>query len=524
MDIKNLNHLGIIAGIIDELGIVEKINQVLGVDKRENITAGQIVKAMILNGLGMVSQPLYLFPNFFKDKPLEHLLGEGITKEDLNDDKIGRVMDKMYEYGLTNLFLFITLEIVKKYQINTEDSHLDSTSINLDGKYEQPGENIIRITRGYSRDHRPDLKQFITNLICSNDGDIPLYLKTSSGNDKDSKMFGKIASEYKKQINFETRIVGDSALYTAENLSKMKGIEWITRVPFTVKLAKELARENLINKLKKSERKGYYFWEKEREHNGIKQRWLVIESQERKKSDLKKLAKKIEEEKIKINKEIGKWNRKNREDLSEFKIIVSQFISKIKYHKITEITYREEEKKIKKNGEKKLANVYKVSGKVEPELRTIESEKNQAGRFVLATNVLDKKELTSEEILTKYKEQQCSERGFRFLKDPLFFADSIFVKNVQRVETMAMIMGLCLLVYSIGQRQLRQNLVSEKGQVKNQVGKLINKPTLRWIFQIFQGIHYVIKTLKKEIFNLTEEQRHILSYFSPFCQKYYLLS
>ena len=123
MEIKNLNHLGIIAGVIDELEIVEKIKEILGVDKRENITAGQIVKAMILNGLGMGSQPLYLFSNFFKDKPGEHLLGEKVKKEDLNDDKIGRVMDKMYKYGLTNLFLLLSLEAVKKYQINTDDSH-----------------------------------------------------------------------------------------------------------------------------------------------------------------------------------------------------------------------------------------------------------------------------------------------------------------------------------------------------------------------------------------------------------------
>ena len=123
MEIKNLDHLGIIAGVIDELEIVAKIPEILGVDKRENITAGQIVKAMILNGLGMVSQPLYLFSNFFKDKPVKHLLGENVKKEDLNDDKIGRVMDKLHKYGLTNLFLLLALEAVKKYQINTDDSH-----------------------------------------------------------------------------------------------------------------------------------------------------------------------------------------------------------------------------------------------------------------------------------------------------------------------------------------------------------------------------------------------------------------
>jgi len=89
---------------------------------------------------------------------------------------------------------------------------------------------------------------------------------------------------------------------------------------------------------------------------------------------------------------------------------------------------------------------YKVKANLELEEEVIKLEKNRAGRFVLATNILDKNKLTSDALLKKYKEQQAAERGFAFLKDPLFFADSIFLKNPQRIETMAMLMGLCLLV------------------------------------------------------------------------------
>ena len=102
IEIKNLDHLGIVAGIIDEIGIVEKVNELLGTDSREKINCGEVVKAIILNGLGFVAQPLYLFSNFFKDKAVEHLLGTGVKAEELNDDKLGRVMDKLYKYGLNN--------------------------------------------------------------------------------------------------------------------------------------------------------------------------------------------------------------------------------------------------------------------------------------------------------------------------------------------------------------------------------------------------------------------------------------
>jgi transposase len=64
----------------------------------------------------------------------------------------------------------------------------------------------------------------------------------------------------------------------------------------------------------------------------------------------------------------------------------------------------------------------------------------------------------STDALREYKAQQGVERGFRFLKDPLFFADSIFLKSPKRIAALGMIMALCLLVYNLGQRQLRARL------------------------------------------------------------------
>ena len=125
IQIQAINHLGLIAGIIDDIGIEKIINEVVGSDDREIVTSGQIVKAIILNGLGFVSQPLYLFPQFFADKATEHLLGKGLEPKHLNDDKIGRVMDKLYEKDLSLIFLKIALVIVNKYQILTKFSNFN---------------------------------------------------------------------------------------------------------------------------------------------------------------------------------------------------------------------------------------------------------------------------------------------------------------------------------------------------------------------------------------------------------------
>lgn len=525
---KNLDHLGIIAGIIDEIEIVEKINEIFLIDSREKVNTGKVVKAIILNGLGFVSRPLYLFPQFFEDKAIEHLLGAGIKGEDLNDDKIGRVMDKLYKYGLTKIFLTIALEVTKKYGISTKYSHLDSTSLHLHGEYnsclnnlgqelEKNRENPIRITQGYSRDHRPDLKQCILDLIVSSDGDIPLFFRGASGNESDKAVFAQILVEYDKQIDFESIMVADSALYSESNLKLMSNIKWISRVPLSIKKAKNLVKAFTSKDLNKSEIQGYSYQEEIVSYGGIEQRWLLVESAERKKADLKKLTKNIQEELLKISKQLVKLEKEEFDQQCLAELKTKELESKLKYHKISALEITERLNKGQIVG-------YQVRGRLIENQELITKQQNSCGRFILATNILDKTEVEPLEILRIYKQQQSTERGFRFIKDPLFFADSLFVKNPQRVETMMMLMALSLLVYNLGQRQLRMSLKTQKATIKNQLNQPTKSPTLRWIFQCFQGIHFLMIQGVQRILNLTESRCQILQFLPRACQKYYLLS
>jgi transposase len=533
IEIKTINHLGIVAGIIDELQIVDIINEELGIDEQEIVNSGEIVKAILVNGLGFVSQPLYLFPKFFEDKATEHLLGNEIKPEHLNDYKIGRVMDKLYNYGLSKIFLLIALAATKKHHINLDFSHLDSSSFSVHGEYNQTqlSENKliqkkldeetepipITITHGYSRDHRPDLKQFILDLIVTGDGNIPVFIEAASGNQSDKKAFGQIAKNYKKQLKLNTTIVGDSALYSQENLGLLREIKWLTRVPLSIKEAKNLVNEVSSSELSKSEVPGYSMVEKTSNYGGILQRWLVVESEARAESDKKSLEKKITKENELIQKKVVKLFKKGFDNAIEAELSLSSIQSKLKYHLITEI-------EILENPIKNQNKTYQITGKIQINSTVIESEKNRAGRFIIATNRWDYELFTANEMLKKYKEQQNVERGFAFLKDPLFFADSIFLKSPKRIETMAMLMGLCLMVYSLGQREVRRHLFEAQTGIPNQLGKLTARPTLRWIFQCFQGIHCLIHQGTKQIVNLTQERLFTLKFLPLSCQKYYILS
>ncbi len=89
---------------------------------------------------------------------------------------------------------------------------------------------------------------------------------------------------------------------------------------------------------------------------------------------------------------------------------------------------------------------------------------------------------------------------------------------------MAMLMGLCLMVYSLGQREVRRQLNQAQTGIPNQLGKLTDRPTLRWIFQCFQGIHLLVYQGIKQVVNLREERLFTLQFFPLSCQKYYILS
>ena len=131
------------------------------------------------------------------------------------------------------------------------------------------------------------------------------------------------------------------------------------------------------------------------------------------------------------------------------------------------------------------------------------------------------------QILEEYKAQQGVERGFRFLKDPWFMVDSVFLKSPKRIEALMVVMTLCLLIYNVAQYRAREGLKSSGDTIPSQIGKQIQKPTLRWIFQIMEGIAVVKlwdKTgalLRKMVTQINELRRKIIRLFGDTALKIY---
>ena len=158
----------------------------------------------------------------------------------------------------------------------------------------------------------------------------------------------------------------------------------------------------------------------------------------------------------------------------------------------------------------------------------VEQEARRKACFIVATNVLDSALLSDQELVTTYKEQGSVERGFRFLKDPLFLASSVFLKKPERIVALGLIMVLCLLVYRLAEHRLRTHLAETEQTIPDQLNRPTARPTMRWVFQCFEGIellhiHSALGT-QSLVLRLQPMHRLVLALLGPPYEKIYKIS
>jgi len=339
-------------------------------------------------------------------------------------------------------------------------------------------------------------------------------------------VFAQILQQFRQQWQIEALFVADAALYTEKNLQLMKNLRWVSRVPTTLTSAKFLLENVLEDAFVNSSMSGYRIAACCSDYGGARQRWLVVESEARQKADLQQLEKRIAKKLSKAESELRLLSQQEFACAADARLAAQRFEAQLPFHQLADLEIKERSAHPKRGRPRKgsqLTYCYQVRAIVVSKQTAIAIERQRAGKFLLATNVLDANELSDDDLLREYKAQQSTERGFRFLKDPMFFTSSIFLNSPERVAALAMVMGLCLLVYSLGQRALRQALKQAKQTINNQLGKPTSTLTLRWVFQCFMSIHLVTIATVQQIANLTDERRWILQFFSSACQRYYLL-
>lgn len=499
---ERLDHLGIVAGVCQEIGLASYLDGQAS-KPHQQVSIGTATVAMILNGLGFSTRRLYLVPQFFANKPVEHLLGPGITAADLNDDCLGRTLDWLYANDPTKLFAGIALQARQVFGISARQVHVDTTSFSVSGDYAATAEAAdldatpIAITYGYSRDHRADLKQWMLALATTHEGDVPLFLRALNGNSSDQKSLVAAVEALHEQLSSPDEepslYVGDSGVYSEANMLRFQaaGIKWVSRVPETLTAAKALLAQEAPSWHTSADGQTHWSSSQMSLLHGT-QRWVVVRTARGEQRAKQTVQRQLERSQASWQQRL--WHLGNQRFACETdaraalareaKALPAWF--NLESSIVSQPCYASPGRPRK--GSTPESQQWHISTRLHVSQQRVEQDVRRRASFIVATNVLDPAELSDEELVATYKEQSSVERGFRFLKDPLFLASSVFVKKPERIVALGLIMVLCLLVYRLAEHRVRTRLAESGQTIPNQINKPTATPTMRWIFQCFEGI------------------------------------
>jgi transposase len=352
--------------------------------------------------------------------------------------------------------------------------------------------------------------------MVSQDGGVPFMSKSHDGNASDNNVFKQRSEGLLKEFATSESpryLVADSKLYTQENAVNLAHLPFITRIGGNLKILDEVIEQCLaMGNWQPYDDESYRYQRLDLCHYGIEQRWLVVYSDNAYHRAVKTLSKAQSREQEKVSKQLFHLQAQRFESEESARKALDKIVQNLSYHKLVDIKLTQHVKyascgKPKSDSSIKCI-VWQISGTVVPDEAKLSAKQHHESCFVVGTSIPDT-ELSDVEVIKGYKGQGAVERGFSFLKSPVFFVSSLFVKKPSRIEGLLsvlpslggtrMVMTLALLVYSVAQRWLRNRLSIEGETLPNQINQPTSRPTLRWIFQCMEGIHRVLLNIDGQV-------------------------
>lgn len=541
VDVKRLDHLPLVSACMRHLEIGKTIDEIVPPHPLNHVTTGECVEALVLSIL-TGEHALYNVSDVLSQYDTSVIFQKEIDPNWFHDNRLGNGLDNLKAAGLDNLYSALISKAIIKHSLGLSHLHFDTTSLSLYGEYDTDEEEPL-ITFGYSKQHRPDLKQVLFGMTVTQDGNVPITGRITAGNTSDSTenrfnitSLRNILPDLSSSI-----LAADSKFFsgTTLDLAYQNNISFISLVPKTVSLRDELVKEDgdfrlLLTKegRKKGtfeEYRGYsvirpYVYENEKGET-IKRtmRFLVVESTTLEKRKDKKIDAGIpseEEELIKIANILKKKIYACEKD-AQMEASAIKDKKKVLYHSLN-FDVRKIEVPMKRgrgrprNGEEVRTSEGWV---IEPNFVTndemVEKRRKSESRYVLATSILDKEKLPDDEFLKVYKGQAGVELNFKWTKNPAAVAP-IFLNTPDRILALGFVYLVALMVYTLMERQIRNRLKEEGEVIKGNKGKTDN-PTGQVLFKNLRGISVAIFSIGDQIYknttNLTRMHEMIVSLF-----------
>jgi transposase len=522
IEVYPVHHLPIIKAYADQLGLVSLINHYVPTEME--VDAGTVVLALVLDTLSGRS-PLYRLEEFFAQQDTELLLGKTVPPQALNDDTAGRVLDRLYDFGTMRLFTACAVRAATRFGLERRYVHFDTTSRNVWGAYQyaETQDLPFQVTYGYSKDKRPDLKQFVLSTLCV-DRAVPIWGKLEDGNASDKTLNTTLLSELARLLaDYGVQpgayiYIADSALVTEDNLTALRDTFFITRLPATYSecgrlIAETVARNQweevgvLAQTQPTKHRPGtcYKVAEGSVTLYGQTYRAVVVHASSQDQRRQQHLEREIQASYATLEATAREAARQEYFCHADAEAAAAQLRAlQSAYHGVT-VDVEEHPTHGPGRPSAKQPRVvkalrYGLHVTLHERSEVIARKRQEAGCFVLLTNVPTVGEMAhrARAVLQTYKEQHGIEQNYGFLKDPLI-VNSLFLKKPERIEALGLVLLLALLLWRLVERTLRGHVETTETPLPGWDKKATQKPTAFMMMTKFAAVTVIKVGLQRQL-------------------------
>jgi transposase len=511
IEVYPVHHLPIIKAYADQLGLVGLINHY--VPTAMDVDAGTVVLGLVLDTLSGRS-PLYRLEEFFASQDTELLLGKAVPPDAFTDDTVGRVLDRLYDFGTMKLFTACAVRAAARFGLERRYVHFDTTSWSVWGDYEfSEAQNLpFRVTYGYSKDKRPDLKQFILSTLCV-DRAVPIWGKPEDGNAADKTLNTTLLSEIAQLLaRYGVQpgayiYIADAALVTEDNLAALRNTWFITRLPATYSECGRVIGEAVAHN--RWEEVGVLAQTKPTKHRpgtfykvaedsvtlyGQPYRAVVVHSSTQDQRRQKRLQRELQASYATLETAVrdaatqGYFCRADAEAAAERLRALPSTYYQVEVG-IEECPQYGPGRPRRDASRPVKALRYRLKPTLRAQADVITRKSQERACFVLLTNVPTAGEMAHQagDVLRAYKEQHGVEQNFAFLKDPLI-VNSLFLKKPERIEALGLVLLLALLIWRLMERSLRLHVETSRNALPGWDKKATQKPTAFMMMTKFMAV------------------------------------
>ena len=559
IDTNRLCHLPLVMSAFRRMKMDEVIDHAIPQDPRSKVSASECV-ATILCGIFSGNYSLWRLRERLAPYDMATVMqDETYCLNDFPEERLAKVLDDIYLADPDKLMTGVSLQMIRHYHISTSFVHFDTTSLSFYGGYESEDpfsscDGIPpppKITYGYSKDKRGDLKQLLYGMLVSQDGGVPLMGKSLDGNLSDSVAAADFFARLRHLVADPREVccVADSKGWTEENLGiiESNGMRLLSRLPKTKALHKTIcaraAKTTDVQELilpprtKKGKPRIYRYTghdatdvatmhhedgSTQSSAQAIAVRVLHVLSLATLDLKMKTIERQKQKDLVSVEKEIRQYRRTVYACETDAKQAAARYREQTLWPTLNVIptVVFVENPKSRKPGrppryyDKELAakphwSITFKTKEVAPQV--MRQRLKESATFLLIRNKQDGWDITDEEMLLMYKQQYRVEHGFAWLKSggPI---NPVFLNTPHRISSLCLIYCFGLMIWNVIQRTVRKELKDRQAGLPYYRGKLSDNITTRFLFELFPQV-----AVNKIAFSDGSIQRH-LSGFNEYNQ------